>query len=94
MPTPKFNSQEIAEALKTDKGFNWLQLSAEQDNPIALRELGLLYESGKGVALSMSEATRLISKAASLGDKKSIEWVDTHYPDKPDWLKTLCLDKQ
>ena len=74
-----------------DKGFNWLQLSAEQDNPIALRELGLLYESGKGVALSMSEATRLISKAASLGDKKSIEWVDTHYPDKPDWLKTLCL---
>jgi TPR repeat protein len=77
-----------------DKGFNWLQLSAEQDNPIALRELGLLYESGKGVALSMSEATRLISKAASLGDKKSIEWVDTHYPDKPDWLKTLCSEKQ
>jgi hypothetical protein len=42
----------------------------------------------------MSEATRLISKAASLGDKKSIEWVDTHYPDKPDWLKTLCSEKQ
>jgi len=75
-----------------DKGFNWLQLSAEQDNPIALRELGFLHESGKGVALSMSEATRLISKAASLGDKKSIEWVDTNYPDKPDWLKNLCLD--
>ena len=46
-----------------DKGFNWLQLSAEQDNPIALRELGFLHENGKGVALSMSEATRLISKA-------------------------------
>jgi len=65
-------------------------LSAEQDNPIALRELGLLYEEGKGVHVSRSEATRLISKAASLGDKRSIEWVDTHYPDKPDWLKTLC----
>jgi hypothetical protein len=26
----------------------------------------------------------LISNSALLGDKKSIEWVDTHYPDKPD----------
>jgi len=82
----------LTEQAESGKGFNWLQLSAEQDNPIALRELGFLHENGKGVALSMSEATRLISKAASLGDKKSIEWVDTHYPDKPNWLKTLCLD--
>ena len=63
--------------------------SAEQDNRIALHELGLLYEGG--VPVSRSEATRLISKAASLGDKRSIEWVDEHYSDKPEWLKTLCM---
>jgi TPR repeat protein len=69
----------------------WLRKAAEQDNNIALRELGFLYDEGKGVAQSRDEATRLISKAASLGDQKAIDWIDKNFPDKPQWLKTLCL---
>jgi len=70
---------------------HWLKMAAKQDNNLALRELGFLYEAGKGVTYSRDEAKRLISKAASLGDQKAIDWLDTNCPEKPKWLKDLCL---
>ena len=84
----------FAHGMGVDENFSialyWLRKAAEQDNSVALRELGFLYDEGRGVLISREEATRLISKAAALGDKKAMDWVAKHYPDKPGWLRELC----
>jgi TPR repeat protein len=67
----------------------WLELSAKQESAIGLRELARLYEAGEGVDADIAEATRLMAKAASLGDEKAKAWIDKKYPNKPDWLKGL-----
>ena len=51
--------------------------------------MALLYEAGKGVEVDMAEATRLMAKAAALGDDKARKWIDENYPEKPAWLKGL-----
>lgn len=67
----------------------WLRQSANQESTIGLRELAYLYEKGEGVEADKSEATRLMAKAASLGDEKAKAWIEKNYPNKPDWLKDL-----
>lgn len=67
----------------------WLQQSAKQDSPIGLRELAKMYEAGEGVDGDMAEATRLMAKAASLGDYKAKAWIEKNCPEKPVWLKEL-----
>ena len=37
----------------------------------------------------MCLTTKLMAKAASLGDEKAKAWIDKQYPNKPDWLKGL-----
>ncbi len=68
---------------------HWLQQAAKQDSPIGLRELAKMYESGDGVEVDLAEATRLMAKAASLGDHKAKVWIEQNCPEKPDWLKEL-----
>ncbi len=68
---------------------HWLQQAAKQDGPIGLRELAKMYESGDGVEVDLAEATRLMAKAASLGDHKAKVWIEQNCPEKPDWLKEL-----
>jgi TPR repeat protein len=67
----------------------WLQQSAKQNCPVGLRELANMYEAGDGVEADLTEATRLMAKAASLGDTKAQAWIDKHCPEKPAWLKEL-----
>jgi TPR repeat protein len=54
-----------------------------------LRELGLLHASGKGVELDIAEAQRLMARAAGMGDKEAVEWLEKHCPQKPEWLQRL-----
>jgi TPR repeat protein len=68
---------------------HWLQQATKQDSPIGLRELAKMYEAGEGVDTDMAEATRLMAKAASLGDYKAKAWIEKNYPEKPVWLKEL-----
>lgn len=67
----------------------WLRQSAQQDHPIGLRELAKFYEAGEGVEKDLTEATRLMAKAASLGDQKAADWISKNCPEKPLWLKQL-----
>jgi TPR repeat protein len=67
----------------------WLQQAAKQDSPIGLRELAKMYEAGDGVNSDIAEATRLMAKAASLGDYKAKAWIEKNCPEKPVWLKEL-----
>lgn len=67
----------------------WLQQAAKQDSPIGLRELAKMYEAGEGLDADMAEATRLMAKAASLGDYKAKAWIEKNCPEKPVWLKEL-----
>jgi len=67
----------------------WLKEAAEDEDPRAMRELGLLYASGKGVDEDMTEAQRLMAKAAGMGDKEAAEWLQSHCPQKPEWLQKL-----
>ena len=48
-----------------------------------------MYEAGEGVDTDMAEATRLMAKAASLGDYKAKAWIEKNFPEKPVWLKEL-----
>jgi TPR repeat protein len=48
-----------------------------------------MYEAGEGVDADMAEATRLMAKAASLGDYKAKAWIEKNFPEKPVWLKEL-----
>jgi uncharacterized protein len=74
----------------------WLRQSAKQESAIGLRELAYLYEKGEGVEADKSEATKLMAKAASLGDEKAKVWIEKNYPNKPEWLRELggLSDKQ
>jgi TPR repeat protein len=72
-----------------DIALHWLQLAAKQESAIGLRELAKLYESGDGVEANMHEATRLMAKAASLGDDKAQAWIEKNSLEKPDWLRKL-----
>ncbi len=74
----------------------WLRQAANQDSAIGLRELAFLYEAGNGVDVDMSEATRLMGRAASLGDAKAQAWIEKNCPEKPAWLKEIgeLADKQ
>ena len=67
----------------------WLHQAAKQDSPIGLRELANMYETGDGVDADIAEATRLMAKAASLGDYKAKAWIEKNCPEKPVWLKEL-----
>jgi TPR repeat protein len=67
----------------------WLRQSVKQDSSIGLRELAFLYESGTGVEADMTEATRLMGRAASLGDAKAKVWIEKNCPEKPAWLKEI-----
>lgn len=73
----------------SEKALYWLRQAAKQDSPIGLRELANMYEAGEGVDADMAEATRLMAKAASLGDYKAKAWIEKNCPEKPDWLKEL-----
>jgi TPR repeat protein len=73
----------------TERAMYWLRQSAAQDNTLGLRELGFLLDAGKDVPRNREEAMHLLAKAASLGDAEAQKWIDTNYPDKPDWLKAL-----
>lgn len=68
---------------------HWLQQSAKQDSSVGLRELAKMYEAGEGVDADMAEATRLMAKAASLGDAKAKAWIEKNCPEKPSWLKEI-----
>jgi TPR repeat protein len=48
-----------------------------------------MYETGDGVDADIAEATRLMAKAASLGDYKAKAWIEKNCPEKPVWLKEL-----
>lgn len=67
----------------------WLKQSAKLDSPIGLRELAIMYETGQGVDADLGEATRLMAKAASLGDHRAKVWIENNCPERPDWLKEL-----
>ena len=67
----------------------WLREAAKDDDPRALRELGLLHASGKGVEEDIVEAQRLMARAAGLGDKEAVGWLEAHCPQKPEWLQKL-----
>ena len=67
----------------------WLRQAAKQDSAIGLRELASLYEAGTGVEADLSEATRLMGRAASLGDAKAKAWIEQNCPEKPAWLKDI-----
>ena len=45
----------------------WFERAAEQDHAEALRMLGFLYETGKGVPQDPIRAAELKSRAAALG---------------------------
>ena len=73
----------------TEIALHWLRQAAKQDSAIGLRELAYLYEAGTGVMVDMSEATRLMARAASLGDTKAKDWIEKNCPEKPAWLRHI-----
>jgi TPR repeat protein len=71
----------------------WFQLAADQDHPRGLYELAL-------VLLSMlddtqtAEIRRLMTCAAAHGHEEAMQWIQTHWPEQPDWLKQLKAARQ
>ncbi len=51
----------------------WYQLAADQNLPLAMRNLANMYASGHGVAFDKSQAEYWYEKAASLGDPVAIK---------------------
>ncbi len=51
-----------------DKAFKYYNMAAEQDNPIALNNVGSLYFNGIGVEKNRSEAIKYFRKSAQLGN--------------------------
>lgn len=50
------------------KAFEYYQMAAEQNNPIALNNLGSLYFNGIGTNVDVKKAVALFTKAAELGN--------------------------
>ena len=72
-----------------EHALKWLNDAAEKDNATALRELALLHESGTGMNQDLEECTRLMAKAAALGDSMAHDWMAKNCPEKPAWLQEL-----
>ena len=53
------------------KSFRYYSMAAEQNDPIALNNLGSLYYSGIGVEKDTSKAIELFTKASALGNSES-----------------------
>ena len=71
----------------------WFEAAAAEQNRVGLRELARFYECGTAVRQDIEEATRLMGKAAALGDPVAIKWVDENCPEKPAWLQTMLEGK-
>jgi uncharacterized protein len=72
-----------------EHALKWLNDAAEKDNATALRELASLHESGTGMSQDLEECTRLMAKAAALGDSMAHDWMAKNCPEKPAWLQEL-----
>ena len=75
-----------------EHAIKWLRDAADKDKPTALREMARLHESGTGLRQDLEEATRLMAKAAGLGDQAANDWLSKNCPEKPAWLQQLMLD--
>ena len=71
----------------------WFEAAAAEQNRVGLRELARFYECGTAVRQDIEEATRLMGKAAALGDPVAIKWVDENCPEKPAWLQAMLEGK-
>ncbi|WP_440121399.1 T9SS type A sorting domain-containing protein [Tenacibaculum sp. Ill] len=61
--------QETEESYK--KAFKLLKKSAEQNNVLAMTDLGVLFKYGRGCKLNYNKARKWFKKAAELGDDKA-----------------------
>ena len=49
--------------------------SAAQNNPVAMRHLGILFFLGQGVKIDYKEASKHFDQAKSLGDLDSVRYL-------------------
>ena len=55
----------------------WLEKAAAQDHPIAIGELGLMYDGGSGVTPSWRRARELYKRAIELGNSQAVKNMQT-----------------
>ena len=73
------------------KAFEYYQMAAEQNNPIALNNLGSLYFNGIGTNPDVQKAVALFTKAAELGNDNAAR-AKKNKPDQDNiFLKILFL---
>ena len=57
------------------------------------RPVARFYECGTAVRQDIEEATRLMGKAAALGDPVAMNWEEENCPEKPAWLQAMLEGK-
>ena len=63
-----------------EEAFGWYRKAAEQGQPDAQCNLGVMYFEGHGVAKNDKEAERWWRKAADQGEKEAKELLLEHFP--------------
>jgi TPR repeat protein len=66
----------------------WLSRAVQQDHASAQYELAMLYQD-TDPAKHQSDIQRLMSAAAAQGHDEAMDWIKTHLPEPPQWLKDL-----
>jgi TPR repeat protein len=74
-----------------EHALKWLNDAAAKDNSTALRELAWLHESGTGMSQDLEGCTRLMAKAAALGDRTAHDWMMKNCPENPACLQELMV---
>jgi uncharacterized protein len=62
-----------------EEAAKWYRLAAEQEVPPAQCNLGLCYETGRGVEKNLREAVRWFCRAARAGDKTAQHHLGVYY---------------
>ncbi len=88
---PPLNNYRHHQSLKSAR--KWFEAAAAEQNRVGLRELARFYECGTAVRQDIEEATRLMGKAAALGDPVAMKWVEENCPEKPAWLQAMLEGK-
>lgn len=55
------------------EAFRWYSMAAQQNYPLAMRNLGSMYAAGRGVPYSLQQAQLWLGKAAAAGDQVAVD---------------------
>lgn len=67
----KYYAEILGEAKNDAEAITYFKLSAEQNHPLALHELGIFYQEGRAVPQNKIQSLRFFNQATKLGNEES-----------------------